>query len=1461
MTGHLIGAIRAIIADVTAEDVADAVWLLDQVDKRRAEPASALPAPAGGVGGPAGPSGAAPPPADRPAGPPGGAIFAPAEPGGDAVSPPPPLRPVEKPPGGVADWYLPTPGRLLERPTRVPLSSPGVPALPGVLALARALRPLRRRMPSRTAVLLDEEATVRQAVDGGLLIPVHRPAPGRWLELALVVDRSKSMVIWQRVTAELRDLFERLGAFRDVRVWYCDTDVVGDQLTLRPEGESAGGRGRHVSELVDPTGRRVVLVVSDCVGAAWGTGEMADALDVWGRAGPTAIAHTLPQRLWPACAPSFVPVRLAARRPGAPNAELAVAMSDENEKTPDGLAVPVLELEARWFAPWAALVAGTGPDWTPSTAVFTRAPVLGRAGPVEPADPAEPAGLAGPADPEPAPVPPEVLLERYANFASTEAVRLATCLAGAPLNLPVMRLVQQAMLPGSRPSVLAEVFLGGLLRQAEGDGEAGPAQDPDEVEYDFVTGLREQLLRGLSRQDRLTVLTRVSDFISARLGSPTEFRAFLAAEPAASDVLLKDPPFARVALHVLRDMGGRYREAAERLRGRSLALSADTPPRDVDEMPGKQPGLPHAETSVIDLSPDSESSGDPVVVSPPSPFTAVDRAEHTGEDSRQPAIFGGVPYRNPHFTGRQEALERLQAMLQHGTRQMALLPHALHGLGGVGKTQLAVEYAYRYANQYDLVWWVPAESPTTVRTSLAQLAVEMGLPEISDMSQAVKNVLAVLRTGKPYSRWLIVFDNADQPEELRDYLPVPVGHVLVTSRNPRWADVASQLEVNVFTRQESIALLQRRGSGVTAADANSLADRLGDLPLALEQAAAWLAETGSPVPELLGLLDQRMPELLAEHRPTSYPSAVMATWDLSFTRLREQAPGAAQLLELCAFFGSEPIPIALLREGRKADLPDAAARLLRDDIQLRRAIREVVRFALAKIDPTRDRIEIHRLVQAVLREQMAPDHREAVRDAVHRILGAANPGYPDEPRTWDRHADLLPHITPSGVITAKEESGRRAALDQIRYRFIRGDYERSQVLAQEAVNRWKELLGPDDELTLIAQRHLALAMRELGERAAAAQLNQETFDRMTAVFGEEHEHTLSTANSVGFDYRLRGEFQQAKEHDERNLDRHRRVFGDDDPETLRARNNFAVDMRLLGDFRTALTLDQDVYDVRRRVSGLDHPETFTSLANVARDRFDAGEYTEASILLTESLPRIRQQLGETHRITLIAKRVMVMVLRRLGDLGRARELSEELYNTTRQIYRPDHERALLSSVTYANTLLAVGERGEARTISERAYSLYRETFGERHPFTLAAAVDLGVVLRSWEEYQAAHDLDEQAVTNLREALGPDHPHTLFAAINLSNDCAALHDHERARDLSGDAYTRSVEVRGQSHPDTLICGLNHSIDLRAVGDRPAAQALFEQTRTALRRIFGGDHPIGRAASDSRRVDADIEVSAA
>ena len=483
----------------------------------------------------------------------------------------------------------------------LPFQTPAATALPGALALGQALRPLMRRVPSTTTLVLDAEGTVERAAEERIWMPVLRPARTRWLDLALVIDQSPSMAVWARTVEELRRLLERHGAFRDVRVWLLDTGSGSGRPTLYAGTKSATSDVRPSTprELLDPSGRRLILLVSDCVAPAWSNGAASRLLALWGRTSPVAVVHVLPQRLWCYTSIETEPADLRAPHPGAPNARLDVVSSlagaereleaalaaaanadgaTAQDKTAaafwgDGPAVPVpvVALQPRWLAPWASLVAGAGGRQVPGVITWARQWAAGSL--EEPADEAEP--------PQASPSAAE-LVGRFRALVSPTAFELAGYLAAVPLTLPIMRLVQQAMLPDSAQVHLAEVLLGGVL---ERQTPAGLDRAPDEVEYDFPDGVRELLQDTVLGSDTMRVIHTVGDFVARNADRTHTFPSMLVARGGEAAGSSEERAFAAVTAKVLRQFGGLYEELANRLEEKAVpgAPAETTPSVDLPE--------------------------------------------------------------------------------------------------------------------------------------------------------------------------------------------------------------------------------------------------------------------------------------------------------------------------------------------------------------------------------------------------------------------------------------------------------------------------------------------------------------------------------------------------------------------------------------------------------------------------------------------------------------------------------------------------------------------------------------------------------------------------------------------------------------------------------------------------------------------------------------------------------------
>jgi tetratricopeptide (TPR) repeat protein len=563
-----------------------------------------------------------------------------------------------------------------------------------------------------------------------------------------------------------------------------------------------------------------------------------------------------------------------------------------------------------------------------------------------------------------------------------------------------------------------------------------------------------------------------------------------------------------------------------------------------------------------------------------------------------------IPARNPGFTGRDGLLEAVRERLLAGDTAAV---QALQGMGGVGKTQLAAEYAHQFADSYDLAWWVNSDQPGLIGDQFATLGAALGcvLPEAG--TEAVRT--AVLAELRGRGRWLLVFDNAENPADVRPWLPGGSGHVLITSRERRWTEIAAPVEVKVLARSESVAILQGRVGGLGAADAARLADQLGDLPLAVAQAAGFMAETGMPAGQYLELLWTQAGKLLAEGAPESYPRSLAAATQLIADRLDGEDPAASQLASVCAFLATEPIPEDLFTSA-PGELPGQLAARVADPLAWRQTLAHLTRQSLARVDHRG--LQMHRLTQAILRDRLTAEQAAVTRACTEAILATNDPADPENPDAWPRWAQLMPHLLAADLATTENSGLRWMASNGCRYLLARGDTHTAHNLADHLRQQWRARLGADDQDTLAVTHYLGWALREMGRYAEARDLHQDTLERRRRVLGEDHPDTLTSANNLANDlYRL-GEVQAARDLYQDTLERRRRVLGEDHPDTLTSASNLANDLYQMGEVQAARDLDQDTLERRRRVLGEDHPDTLTSASNLADDLRLLGESDDDS---------------------------------------------------------------------------------------------------------------------------------------------------------------------------------------------------------------------------------------------------------
>ncbi|MER5755012.1 FxSxx-COOH system tetratricopeptide repeat protein [Streptomyces sp. NPDC002088] len=1319
-------------------------------------------------------------------------------------------------------------------------------------ALGRAMRPLRRPAPTLRAPQVDPHATAeRLAVDPGLP-PVMRAGPGPRWNAVLFLDVSPRMAVWRETTDHVTRLFRQYGGFGDYRLLHLDA-TRPDTASIHLPGRD---RGLSPRRLVDPGGRTLVFVITDGLGPAWQSGAVQRHLASWGRHQPTVVLDVLPQHLWYRSALHRVDrVRLHSSGPwpARPSWEY-VDPSGRTEARGQHTVVPVLELSERWLAPWTEFLTGVGPRWTEVAALVL--PRTARGAPVPPREPRAKSAV-----------------ERVALFrvwASPDSFQLATRLATAPLDLRVMTELQRRTMPRTGPEHLAEFLMSDLV-----------AADPESAEglFSFHPGVREEVLAASSRQATEVATKAAAELLAPHSGAAREMLAYLEGATASRPQVTEENRHLReIERAVLRSLSGAHARRAQ-LIGQLIRAHEESIQQMSESTRGERPIARHTESYGIVTEPNTSealvpaekfggpdtgtSPGDATMVTAypdAAPRQGITLSRPTDYANVRPLVWGNMPPRNLVFTGRDDLLVNLERELRGGPT--AVLPHALHGLGGVGKSQLAQEYVYRQANQYDIVWWIPAERPTQIAQALVELAHRLHLPVSSEAITAVPAVLEALRTGNPYSKWLLVFDNAESPEAVQEFFPSisensSGGSIIITSRNPQWNTLARPLEVDVFERDESIQLLQRRNPDLSDDEADQLAQVLGDLPLAVEQASAWRAETGMPAAEYLRLFAEKRAELMTVSRPTHYEQTVATAWNVSLDHLASKNPAALQLLQICAYFAPEPIARSLFSGAPVQPIATDLDRALTDPLRLARAIREINRYSLAKIDHRNNSIQMHRLVQAVLIARMTEEQRERMRHGAHLLLAANAPRDPRDPDHWARFGDLYPHVVESGAIESEVGNVRQLVINLADYLFYWGDHEGAREFGQRAYERWREKFGDGDQQTLLLCRGLWYVLWRIGRYGEAAELSRRMLAAVQELGSDAEEELLASMGQVAIDRRSDGDFLGALAMARDVHDRAVRAYGDEDPLTLDHTHNLAVALRACGHYHEALELDEATWRRNILVYGEEAWDTLLSEMGLALDRREAGDYALGARMFEEIVEKYRSVFGETNPHTLRALARLAVSRRKAGDHEGAYELSLQASKALTDRYGERSPDALVASLNLSVDLRQLNNLDDALKLGEKTRDLYTEVFGSHHPDAVAADIDLAITLRLVNQVAAARALNESALGRAREALGDDHPTVLVCTTNLASDMYAQGDAAGALELDERTLERVKATLGEQHPTALALMNNIASDLRALRRTEEAEAMHLAAVEGMSAKLGATHPATTDAEAWRRSNCDAD----
>jgi tetratricopeptide (TPR) repeat protein len=761
------------------------------------------------------------------------------------------------------------------------------------------------------------------------------------------------------------------------------------------------------------------------------------------------------------------------------------------------------------------------------------------------------------------------------------------------------------------------------------------------------------------------------------------------------------------------------------------------------------------------------------------------------------------------FTGRRDELAALQRQLRRRPADGIPPTVVLTGIPGVGKTQLARAYAHRTRRQYRLGWWLTAETATTLDGPLRALAERLGLDPDSPLGTLAEEMHQTLASRR---RWLLVFDNADQPAQLAPFLPGNGrGHVLITSRHSRWQQLAEPLRVTPLPADDAVRILLMRTGDHDADAARELVEALHHLPLAVEQAAAYIgSQPDLSIADYLELFRTHEPQLLERGTPLHYQEGrtVATVVAIALQQLGETTT-AGQLLRLCAFLAPDRLPLRLLlsrRDGLPVLLADAAA----DEVVKRDAEEMLYRLGLLT-DDAQGTVQLHRLLQDAVRLQLPDDEQHKWAQNAVDVLAELLDADGDVSARDERWTRLLLHVDAAcehALSIGLMSSGLARLLAMVGgYLGKRNQLPAARYYLEQALAMYRRLYGEDDHADIATTLDtLGRVLVDQLDLPAARELYEEALAIWGRLYGDDDRPEVAASlTGLGIVVRDLGELPAARDYLEQALAMRRRLYGDDDrPEVAASLHNLGAVLDHLGERSAARDHFEQALAIWGRLYGDDdRPEVAASLTSLGIVLHELGERSAARDYLEQALSMYRRLYGDdNHSNVALCLNSLGNVLDDLGELQAARNYREQALAMQRRLYGDDdHPDTAASLYNLGNTLRKLGEPSAARDYLEQALSMYRRLYsGNDHPNSASSLNSLGAVLDHLGELPAARELYEEALAMQRRLYGDDdHPDIADSLTNLGGVMRKLGDRPAAASLEAEAEVMKQRLFEQQYP--------------------------------------------------------------
>lgn len=783
--------------------------------------------------------------------------------------------------------------------------------------------------------------------------------------------------------------------------------------------------------------------------------------------------------------------------------------------------------------------------------------------------------------------------------------------------------------------------------------------------------------------------------------------------------------------------------------------------------------------------------------------TITDADPHISPPLVQP--IWNVPYRrNPFFTGREEIITHLYTVLSNSRTAALTQAQAISGLGGIGKTQIAVEYAYRYRDNYLAVFWINASTHEVLSADFASLATVLDLPEKHEQDQDTI-VRAVKRWLTTHTEWLLILDNVDMPEMVIDFLPVNVtGDMLLTTRLQALGTLAQSIEVEKMGPDESMTFLLRRIKALAPgasldrameenqAQAIEIIAEMDGLPLALDQAGAYIEETRCGLSHYHDLYATRRKELLLRRGrfPIDHPDSVATTWSLSFQKIEWENPSAADLLRLLTFLDPDAIPEEIITSGA-VELGPELIEVASDPLKLNTIIELLLSYSLIRRTSEVKSLSIHRLVQAVLKDGMDADTQ---RLWAERAIRAVNRAFPDvELQTWERCQRCLPHVQICATYIeeysiAISEAGRLFN-EAASYLIARGSYERAKLLLLKA-----------------------LAVRQ-------------------QILEANHPDTARTLNDLGEVYRKLGKYQEAEHLLQEALTIRQQILGMENLDVAQTLHNLANLYRTQGVYAKAEPFYLQALSIREAALGIYSPLIAQSYYGLARLYNSQEKYSQAEKFCNQALHIQEQCFGDIHPIVASTLTILAKIYQGLNRLDQAKEINMRALRIRETTSGEDHPQI----AAIVNNLAAIyhteGKYRAAEPLIARSLRIHEQSLGQDHPYIAYSLNNLAENFFLQENYVQAEFYYKKALVIREQNLGINHPHTASIYYNLAKLYSTLERYEEAELF----YSKAVSIRQQAFGS----------------DHPTVVSTLAQYAILLRKL--------KRESEAREVDARIQIT--